>query len=142
MRGSRRCCTSLIAAGAERLARDGFPPERQQFRLAAQARYVGQSSEIEVRLPDAGFPPHFAELFGEEHERNYGFRAPPDEPVELIGLSVIARGMPERPRLPDAIPPASIAGSRQPARLVSRDGWVDTPVVDRAQLTSQPRAVR
>ena len=75
----------LVAAGTERLTRDGFPPERQQFRLAAQARYVGQSSEIEVRLPDDGFPPHFAELFGEEHERNYGFRAPPDEPVELIG---------------------------------------------------------
>src|ERR1700730_15170790 len=45
----------LVAAGTERLTRDGFPRERQQFRLAAQARYVGQSSEIEVRLPDQGF---------------------------------------------------------------------------------------
>ena len=47
----------LVAVGTERLTRDGFPPKRQQFRLAAQARYVGQSSEIEVRLPDEGFPP-------------------------------------------------------------------------------------
>ena len=119
-RGSRPCWTSSAAAGAERLARDGFPPERQQFRRAAQARYVGQSSEIEVRLPDAAISCRdFAELFGEEHERNYGFRAPPDEPVELMGLSVIARGMPDRPRLPDAIPPASMPGSSQPTRLVS-----------------------
>ncbi len=73
-----------------------------------------------MRLPDGGFPADFAELFGEAHERNYGFRAPPDEPVELIGLSVIARGIPERPRLPDAIPPCVDPCSRQPPRLVPR----------------------
>jgi N-methylhydantoinase A len=130
----------LVIAGTERLTRDGFPLERQQFRLAAQARYVGQSSEIEVRLPDDGFPPHFAELFGEEHERNYGFRAPPDEPVELIGVSVIARGMPDRPRLPDAVPPASIPVPTSRRAWFAEIGWVDTPVVDRAQLTSRPCA--
>jgi N-methylhydantoinase A len=130
----------LGATGTERLTRDGFPPERQQFRLAAQARYVGQSSEIEVRLPDEGFPPDFAQLFGEAHERNYGFRAPPDEPVELIGLSVIARGMPERPRLPDAIPPCSISVPASRRAWFPDLGWSDTPVTDRAGLGSQPRA--
>src|SRR5271166_423025 len=129
----------LIAIGAERLTRDGFPSKRQQFRLAAQARYVGQSSEIEVRLPDSGFPPHFAELFGEEHERNYGFRAPPDEPVELIGLSVIARGMAERPRLPEAIPPRSIPIPVSRQAWFPGIGWADTPVIDRAGLASRPR---
>ena len=44
-----------MPAGAERLARDGFPPHRRAFRRAALARYVGQSSEIEVRLPDGDF---------------------------------------------------------------------------------------
>ena len=84
------------------------------FRRAALARYVGQSSEIEVRLPDGGeFLADFAELFGAEHERNYGFRAPPEEPVELMGLSVIARGVPARPRLPDAIPPATSRCARK-----------------------------
>ena len=68
---------TLSAAGAERLARDGFPPERRTFRRAALARYVGQSSEIEVPLPDGdAFLPRLAELFGAEHERTYGFRAP------------------------------------------------------------------
>jgi N-methylhydantoinase A len=129
----------LTAVGTRRLTRDGFPPTRQQFRLAAQARYVGQSSEIEVRLPDGGFPADFAELFGEAHERNYGFRAPPDEPVELIGLSVIARGIPERPRLPDAIPPCSIPVPVSRRAWFPNIGWVDTPVIDRAGLTSHPR---
>jgi N-methylhydantoinase A len=92
-----------------------------------------------VRLPDGGFPGDFAELLGEAHERNYGFRAPPDEPVELIGLSVIARGMPERPRLPEAIPPASIPAPASRRAWFPDLGWVDTPVVDRAGLASHAR---
>jgi N-methylhydantoinase A len=60
--------------------------------------------------------------------------------VELIGLSVIARGMPERPRLPDAIPPASIPVPASRRAWFPDVGWVDTPVIDRARLTSRPRA--
>ena len=73
------------------------------------------------------------------HERNYGFRAPADEPVELIGLSVIARGMPERPRLPDAIPPGSIPVPASRRTWFPDIGWADTPVIDRAALATQPR---
>ena len=129
----------LIAAGTDRLARDGFPPERQIFRRAALARYVGQSSEIEVPLPDGDVLPHLAALFGEEHERTYGFRAPPDEPVELMGLSVIARGMPERPRLPDAIPPApsSVPASRR--AWFPDAGWAAVRWWIARDLTATPR---
>jgi N-methylhydantoinase A len=130
----------LMTAGAERLARDGFPPHRRVFRRAALARYVGQSSEIEVKLPDGDFLPRLAELFGEEHERTHGFRAPPEEPVELIGLSVIARGLPERPRLPAAIPPADATVPSSRRAWFPNEGWIDTPVVSRAQLAITPRS--
>lgn len=130
----------LIAAGADRLTRDGFPSERQTFRRAALARYVGQSSEIEVRLPDGNAVPHLAALFGEEHERTYGFRAPPEEPVELMGLSVIARGVSDQPRLPDTIPPAASIGPTNRRAWFDDGGWVDTPVVDRAGLAAMPRS--
>jgi N-methylhydantoinase A len=129
----------LVAAGAERLTRDGFPAERHMFRRAALARYVGQSSEIEVPLPDGDVLAGFAELFGREHERNYGFRAPPEEPVELMGLSVIARGISERPRLPNSIPPAKVATPASRRAWFPDAGWIDTPVVSRAQLTTAPR---
>jgi N-methylhydantoinase A len=129
----------LMAAGSARLAADGFPPERRAFRRAALARYVGQSSEIEVRLPDGAVLPRLAELFGEEHERSYGFRAPPEEPVELVGLSVIARGVAERPRLPSAIPPADAAVPARRRAWFPDDGWTDTPVFSRAQLADTPR---
>ena len=70
-------------------------------------------------MPTRRLPARLPELFGAEHERTYGFRAPPDEPVELIGLSVIARGMPERPRLPERFRPPPPC--RKPPRLVSGD---------------------
>jgi len=129
---------SLRETGARRLAREGFPPARQRFQHAALARYVGQSSEIEVPLPEeasgAALVARLAALFGAEHERTYGFRAPADEPVELVGLSVLARGVPDRPRLPDRIPP--VTASVPPARDVwfPGEGWVRTPVTDRARL--------
>jgi N-methylhydantoinase A len=125
----------LAKAGAEQLTRDGFLPERQLFRRSAQARYLGQSSEIDVPLPDGPVSPaRIATLFGDQHERIYGFRAPPEEKVELVGLSGMARGLPMRPRLPDRIPP--LAASVPPARRAwfAGDGWIETPVVDRAGL--------
>jgi N-methylhydantoinase A len=126
---------ALTEAGAARLGRDGFAAERQVFQHAASVRYVGQSSEIEVGLPEGALTPGLiAELFGAEHERTYGFRAPDGEAVELMGLSVMARGLPETPRLPARIPPfaQAVPGSR--LAWFPGDGWVETPVTDRAGL--------
>ncbi len=126
---------ALADAGAEQLTRDGFSRDRRLFSRAAQARYLGQSSEIVVPLPDGEVTPAMiAALFGEQHERIYGFRAPPEEPVELIGLSGMARGLPDCPRLPERIPP--LAAEVPPMRRAwfSGDGWIDTPVIDRAGL--------
>ena len=135
--------TETREAGAQRLARDGFPPAQRSFRRSASARYVGQSSEIEVPLPDgvdaATLLVRLPSLFAAEHERNYGFRAPDEEQVEVIGLSVIARGTPERPRLPSHIPPAAADVPASRRAWFADAGWIDTPVVDRAGL-SAPRS--
>ncbi|MGH7044145.1 MAG: hydantoinase/oxoprolinase family protein, partial [Acetobacteraceae bacterium] len=101
---------ALEEDGLARLAADGFPPARCALRRSARARYLGQSSEISVPLPAGAAPGWLAALpalFGAEHERTYGFRAGPEEPVELMGLSVIARGLAEVSRVPAAIPPAA-----------------------------------
>jgi N-methylhydantoinase A len=130
---------SLFKAGAQRLTRDGFPSAQQSFRHAASARYAGQSSEIEVPLPDgldAGtLIARLPSLFAAEHERTYGFRAPDDEAVELIGLSVIARGTPATPRLPKRIPPAAASVLSRRRAWFPDVGWIETPVVTRAALT-------
>ena len=134
-----RVLDSLARAGAQRLSRDGFPPEQHSFRRAASARYVGQSSEIEVPLPDTLDAPTLAarlpSLFAMEHERTYGFRAPDDEEVELIGLSVMARGTPPAPRLPQRIPPAGSSVPPHRRAWFPDAGWIETPVVTRAALS-------
>jgi N-methylhydantoinase A len=131
---------ALTEAGAERLTRDGFAPDRQSFRRAAQARYLGQSSEIEVPLPDGEVSPSaIAALFGQEHERIYGFRAPVEEPVELIGLTGMARGLPEQPRLPERIPPLAAEVPSMRRAWFPGDGWTETPVVDRVGLSTAAR---
>ncbi|HEX5326008.1 MAG TPA: hydantoinase/oxoprolinase family protein, partial [Acetobacteraceae bacterium] len=128
----------LTSQGTERLKFDGFAPAQRVLRRVALARYVGQSSELSVALPD-GDPARLLgdlpERFGVEHERTYGFRAPADEPVELIGLSVIARGIAERPRLPEAVPPkrTNVPSSRR--AWFAETGWVEVPVMDRAGLS-------
>ncbi len=133
---------ALVADGHARLAADGFTPAMRTMQLGAMARYVGQSSEIAVTLALdsaaavlAGLP----EAFALEHERTYGFRAPPEEPVELTSLSLVARGIPAAPRLPAGIPPRP--AQAMPARRAwfAGTGWTDTPVLDRGSLTAVPR---
>jgi N-methylhydantoinase A len=125
----------LTKAGTDRLIRDGFPVARQAYQRAASARYVGQSSEIEVALPDGDIAPAtIAALFAEEHEKTYGFRAPDSEPVELMGLSVMGRGLPDRPRLPERIPPKAQAVPASRSTWFPGLGWVETRVTDRAGL--------
>jgi N-methylhydantoinase A len=127
---------TLTLAGAQRLERDGFGVERRSFQRAAWARYAGQSSEIEVALPNDDISPVIiAALFAKEHEKTYGFRAPEGEPVELIGLSVMARGLPERPRLPGRVPPVAQAVPASRRAWFPGEGWVETRVSDRAGLT-------
>jgi N-methylhydantoinase A len=130
--------TGLEEEGAALLAREGFPPARRAIRRAALARYVGQSSEITVALPEGGDPAallaRLPALFAAEHERTYGFRAPDDEPVELMGLSAVARGIPDRPRLPACIPPAPARVPKARRAWFPGHGWVETRVTDRAGL--------
>jgi N-methylhydantoinase A len=124
---------ALAAEGAARLLADGFPPARQRFRRQAMARYLGQSSELPVPLPDDAAPDALPALFADAHERTYGFRAPADESVELVALAVVARGVPDRPRLPARIPPAG-TGRRGTRRAWFAGAWHDAPVLDRAAL--------
>jgi len=133
---------ALRREGLARLAEDGFPPERSQVEMSARARYVGQSSELPVPIAHPGaaqFLAVLAEAFAKEHERNYGFRAPPGEPVEIMGLAVIARGVPLNPRLPPRIPPVAAVVPQARRAWFAEAGWVETPVVDRARLAAGAR---
>ncbi|WP_426955302.1 hydantoinase/oxoprolinase family protein [Muricoccus radiodurans] len=132
---------ALAEEAASRLAAQGFPPDRIAVQCAAALRYRGQSFELEVPFDPGASPAHLAEGFHAEHERTYGHRAGADEPVEIVTLRAVGRGIPDRPRMPDRIQPPAPPPPQPPrsAYFGRTHGWLETPVLSRADLAT-PKA--
>jgi N-methylhydantoinase A len=133
----------LLSEGERRLEADGFTAQRREARISATARYAGQSSDIVVPLRPgtaAQIMQDLPEAFAAEHEKLYGFRAPPGEPVEITGLALLARGIPTQNRLPLGIPPSMPNASGHRPAWFDGIGWTATPIVSRGALTEFPRA--
>jgi len=78
------------------------------------------------------------EAFASEHEKTYGHRAGPDEPVEIVAIQVVGRGLPDRPTVPQRLKPSRAAatagaGSRR-AYFGPEQGWLETPLRARGDL--------
>ena len=130
----------LATEGRAALRREGVPPAEMAFRRGADLRYVGQSYELTVPLPDGEFGPDqlvwVRDAFHAAHERAYGFSAP-DEPVELVNLRLTAVGAIAKPRLRELAPGQDAAVARTATRSVyfaERGGYVDCPIYDRYRL--------
>jgi N-methylhydantoinase A len=89
---------------------------------------------------DAAKIAELEDSFGREHERTYGHRAGPEEPVELVNAQLIGMGMPDRPRIPERVnverrgPQGDLPARR--AYFGPREGWHDTPVLHRGDLAA------
>src|SRR5207237_3064489 len=92
--------------GGSRLTEDGCAAGGIELRRSASLHYQGQSFELRVPLAagrlDQAALAALEEAFGAEHERTYGHRAGIEEPVELVSLEVIGRGIPDMPRAASA----------------------------------------
>jgi N-methylhydantoinase A len=138
----------LEAEALGRLAADGFDPDHIEIRRSASLHYQGQSFELRVPLTagqlDGAALAALEEAFGVEHERTYGHRAGVEEPVELVSLEVIGRGIPDQPRAAAAAaaglaPDIAIAAPRRAAYFGPTHGWLDADIVNRSDLKA-PRA--
>ena len=125
------------------LKSEGFPPERIVMRRAANMHYYGQIFELSVPVEqtviDTPALSAIEESFGVEHERTYGHRAGPEEPVELVNVEVVGQGIPDRPRVPDRLAVDSTAARPSGTRAAyfgPELGWLDTTVVGRDDLAS------
>ena len=124
-----------------RLTADGFLPDQIRLRRYAKLHYQGQSYELTVPvsegpLTDAALA-ELEEAFGLEHERTYGHRAGPDEPAEIVSINLVARGIPEQARVPEKLQVSSeytTARAPRHAYFGLEHGWVETPVLRRADL--------
>ena len=142
-----RAWRALEDEGRAQLESEGFPPARMRFRRTANLHYKGQIYELNVAAPptpeggalDRAWLEGLAEAFGEEHERTYGHRAGPEEPVELVNMVLVAEGLPDAPVVPDTLHldraenGAGGGGSRN-AYFGPDAGWIETPVVRRSDL--------
>jgi N-methylhydantoinase A len=133
----------LESEARARLLQDGFAPDRIALRRSASLHYQGQSFELRVPLAagrlDAAALAALEEAFGSEHERTYGHRAGAEEPVELVSLEVIGRGIPDAPRAASAAaaalaPDIALATPVRRAYFGPAQGWQDAQVVNRGAL--------
>ena len=133
----------LRAEGRDLLRAEGFDDARRQIVTQVDMKYVGQTSELTVAMPRPSFDPEVLEelgaVYGVEHERTYGYRA--DDPLQLVGVRVIARGLPEASRVPErmrmvGLPDAPAAADRE-VYFTRRKEWIRTPVVGRAGVGSR-----
>jgi N-methylhydantoinase A len=134
---------ALSQQATEQLTAEGFTDVTAILKRSAALHYKGQSFDLVVPVPDgpidAAMVAKLEEAFGAEHERTYGHRAGPEEPVELVSIQVVGIGartgstLPTRPALNSAAkqPPSS-----RKAYFGDEHGWQDTPVLQRADLSS------
>jgi N-methylhydantoinase A len=138
----------LEAEARTRLGEDGFAADRIDIRRFASLHYQGQSFELRVPVAagtlDAAALTALEEAFGVEHERTYGHRAGADEPVELVSLEVIGRGVSaEAPgsmaAAANLAPDIPISSPSRRAYFGPARGWLDATVVNRSALKTPHR---
>jgi len=129
-----------VYADMEEEARRSLPGAR--LAQSADLRYVGQSYELNLPVPDRS-----GDLLGDlraafeaEHERTYGHRAETD-PVEVVALRLRATlPAPDLPMakvgpLPRPLPHRE-RGETRLAYFGPPHGWVETPILSRGDLPS------
>jgi N-methylhydantoinase A len=138
-----RAWDALAQQALDQLAAEGFSGARAQIKRSAALHYKGQTYELVVPAPDGPVDKRFIsaleEAFGVEHERTYGHRAGPDEPVELVAIQAIGTGVREGSAVPERVELSRGEPKPQPPRRAyfgPDHGWIDTPVLRRSDLTS------
>lgn len=136
-----RAWTAMAQQADGQLAAEGFTGAAARLKRSAALHYKGQSYELTVPVPDGPIDrrmvAHLEEAFGQEHERTYGHRAGPDEPVELVAIQLVGAGLREGSGVPRNVRPSRAEVKSQASRRAwfgDKHGWMDTPVVSRADL--------
>ncbi len=137
---------AMVATANEQLAAEGFTGASAMLTRSANLYYQGQTFELSVPVGhgaiDRGAIAAIEEAFGQEHERTYGHRAGPDEPVELVTILVTGHGLTSKTRVPERILSSRAEPNAQPPRQAyfgPETGWLATPVVSRSALSVTAR---
>src|SRR5437763_16377674 len=122
-----------VQRGFPTLARTGPAWARRTGSLDGRGYSLGARLPRAAASLDRAALTALEEAFGAEHERTYGHRAGVEEPVELVSLEVVGRGIPDQPRAALAAaaslaPDIVIAERRRRAYFGPQHGWLDATV--------------
>jgi len=133
--------SELARQALDQLQAEGFTGARAKLRRSAALHYEGQSYELTVPMPDGpidqAMVAHLEESFGREHEKTYGHRAGPEEPVELVAMQVVGLGLRDGGGVPERVRSSRAEPTPPPPRKAyfgAETGWLDTPVLRRSDL--------
>src|SRR3954449_11574724 len=130
---------ALAKQASGQLAAEGFAGETARLTRSAALHYKGQSYELIVPVPDGPIDvkmvAYLEEAFGQEHEKTYGHRAGPEEPVELVAIQLIGAGLRERMVPESTLAPAGPATQTSRRAYFGGHGWLETPVISRGDLS-------
>ena len=136
-----RAWSELEGQARAQLASEGYVGACALVLRSAAMHYYGQSFELSVPVPgsplDATAGASLEEAFAQEHERTYGHRASADEPVELVSIHVVGRGLRENAGVPERVHPSRggpVQGEPRQAWFGPGIGWAETPVLRRSDL--------
>jgi|SoiMethySBSTD1v2_1073268.scaffolds.fasta_scaffold18242_9 N-methylhydantoinase A len=134
----------LAGQATAQLESEGFSGKTARLRRSGALHYKGQSFELVVAVPDgpfdAGAAAHLEEAFGQEHERTYGHRAGPEEPVELVSIQVVGQGLRQGTGVPERVQQSradGAAGAARRAYFGATHGWLEAPVLGRSGLAAR-----
>ena len=117
---------------------EGFSATEVTLSCSVDVRFRGQSSEIRIPLAEAIDETalmRMQEGFEEEHQRLYGHRSDPDNPIEVLAVRLIGHARPrnqQRPFQSDQQPGKASAGRQ--AYFGPRLGRIGTPVLNRCDI--------
>jgi N-methylhydantoinase A len=138
-----RAWATLARQATEQLAAEGFAGPHAAVRRSAALHYQGQTYDLTVPVPegpvDQAMVAYLEDAFGREHERTYGHRAGPDEPVELVTIQVVGQGIRAGAGVPDRVRPSRAEPPPPPPRRAyfgAERGWIETSVIRRSDLST------
>ena len=118
---------------------EGYPADQVTLSCSVDVRFKGQASEIRIAVTDENFNEMTVgalhTTFETEHERLYGHRSDPDNPVEVVAVRLIGQAGIRGQQ--GVLNPAERLGARESSREAYFGGsWgtIDTPVISRHDL--------
>ena len=143
--GTQHLIDGLVSEAAATLEREGYDVARRSFTLSGDARYLGQDYALTIPLAgpklDPGLLGRFIEAFHQEHKSTYGYDSREEE-VQIVALRCVARGLSDRPRVPEHLGISPVAGLKTSSSRRCYFGpdwdWIEAPVITRNDLSATP----